>query len=553
MHREKLSAKATSAIVFILVAAVLGCVIWLGWSLVHRHYSLPTIDNLQSNVKVSVGVVGSPQSLDIRTQDDTSLDQALIGNVYETLIGTDENNELTPSIASRWNVSDDGLTYTFSIRQARFANGHTLNAADVAWSLKRIIEKHYIGADQLNAIASVTASNSTKLTITLNEPDQRLLRALSGRAGIVYDSQANIDYATQAAGSGPFRVTEWVPNQRIVLERNADYWGSKAKAETITIMYHANDADLANALNTGDIDAAVAMNKTSADAVTAENIVRKQGSSTRKIVLGFNNDASSILSDKRYRQAVRYLVDRASMTEALGGGETLSGPLASLDADSPSDQSSDHTAENHTADTAEPESSENADNTPSTGDTTSTDNPANTGNPFPYDPDKGNELIAYFRFRNSRRPLTFVYPQRYGDAPGKLLAQALSNEPANVDLNIQMVDDATWKQTVNAHQYDFTLYEVDDEDYLDTLMDPQSFISFVSPDSQQAWNTVLQSTNKEDYANNFAAFTAQLNDDSPVDWICALQPITMYTNSVTGLPVNMTYTRMPLATVTSAH
>ncbi|RSX51042.1 ABC transporter substrate-binding protein [Bifidobacterium goeldii] len=518
MHREKLSTTVKPIIVFVIVAAVLGSLVWLGWSLLHRQYSLPVVDDLQSNVKVNVGVVGAPQSLDIRTNADTALDQALIGNVYETLIATDSQNKLTAGLASKWSVSDDGLTYTFSMRRAQFANGDTLDASDAAWSLKKIIEKQYQGADRLTAISGV-AANGTKLTITLREPDPRLLRTLSGRAGIVYDSQqAGLDFATQTAGSGPFIVEHFQPGQRIVLERNADYWGVKAKAASITLMYRSSTADLAAALNNKEIDAAVALDQSAVSTITVPDMVVKQGRSTRKIILGMSNNTASILSDKRYRQAVRYLVDRQAMTDALGGGETLNGPFAPLD-----EHGSDGSADI-----------------------------------FPHDTAKGTELISYFRYRSgARRPLTFVCPQRYGDAGakiGELLQQTLGSDPANVDLTVNMVDDATWQQTVvQDRNFDFTLYEVDGEDDLDALMGDESFIAFVSADSQQAWDTALHSATADEYAKNFKTFATMLNDDSPVDWICARKPITVYANDLTGLPSNMTYTRIPLVNVTSAN
>ena len=100
-------------------------------------------------------------------------------------------------------------------------------------------------------------------------------------------------------------------------------------------------------------------------------------------------------------------------------------------------------------------------------------------------------------------------------------------------------------------QYDFTIYETDGEDDLDLLMDSNSYIGFVSTDSQNAWSKALKSFSSDDYAKNFQSFIGTLDDESPVDWICTRKPISAYRSNITGVPVNMTYTQLPLADMTT--
>ena len=89
--------------------------------------------------------------------------------------------------------------------------------------------------------------------------------------------------------------------------------------------------DSADSLKNGQIDAAVALDQSAADAVKDDGIVKKQGVSNRKVVLAFSNNTQSILSDKRFRQAARYLIDKNAMPEALGGSTVMTGPLSPLD------------------------------------------------------------------------------------------------------------------------------------------------------------------------------------------------------------------------------
>lgn len=509
-----MSSSVKSSIVFVVVAAVLGCAVWLGWSLINHRLSLPIGDSQTNNVKVSVGVTGSPKSLDIRTVDDESLDRVLLGNVYETLLKRDDHNKLQPGLASSWKVSDDGMTYQLTIRgNASFANGDGLDAADAVWSLQQIITKKYVDSSELAALSAVSNQGDT-LILKLAKPDARLLEKLSTRLGIVYDQDAGIDYATQASASGPFTVSSWQAGKPLTLQRNTNYWGDQSKAAQVSVVFKNTTAELADALNKGQIDAAVALDKAGSDAVTAKDVTKEQGVSNRKIVLAFSNNTQSILSDKRYRQAMRYLIDKDQMTAALGGGTVLTGPLSPLDDGYQKD--------------------------------------VNGTDAFPHDIAKGNELVAYFRFSVTRRPLTFTYLKDYGSKVGEQLTGTVYPEPVKADLTVNMVDQAGWQQNVaDKRNYDFTLYETDGEDDFETIMNNQSYIAFVSTESQNAWTKVQQSATADEYASNFQAFVKTLNDDSPVDWICTRNPITVHRNGVTGVPVNMTYTQLPLENMTT--
>ena len=125
--------------------------------------------------------------------------------------------------------------------------------------------------------------------------------------------------------AGLFTVSQWQSGKQLTLSRNDHYWGSKAKAKTVTVNFAVDTTELAKALNNGQIDAAIALDQSAADAVKDDGIVKKQGVSNRKVVLAFSNNTQSILSDKRFRQAVRYLIDKNAMTEALGGSTVMTG------------------------------------------------------------------------------------------------------------------------------------------------------------------------------------------------------------------------------------
>ena len=204
---------------------------------------------------VTIGLKLAPTNLDIRNTAGSSLDQVLIGNVYEGLVSRNEENKVVPALAKSWEVSDDGLTYTFHLNKGmHFSNGDELDADDVVWSIQQLEEKQYHDADALRNFKSISAPNADTVVITLTKPYSQLLWALSGRAGLVFDKDAKYVAKTQAVGSGPYKVAKFTPNNSIELVADENYWGSnKPKTKNIVIRYFADDNAAVNALKSGDV------------------------------------------------------------------------------------------------------------------------------------------------------------------------------------------------------------------------------------------------------------------------------------------------------------
>ena len=204
---------------------------------------------------VTIGLKLAPTNLDIRNTAGSALDQILIGNVYEGIVARDSKNQVAPAIASSWETSKDGLTYTFHLnKNMTFFNGDKLDAEDVAWSINELIAKGYHDADALAAVSKVEAKDADTAVITLKTPNSNLLWTLTGRAGLVFDKDAKYDLKTQAVGSGPYTVAKFVENSSITLKANEKYWGkNKAKTPTVVVKYLADDNAAVNALKSGDV------------------------------------------------------------------------------------------------------------------------------------------------------------------------------------------------------------------------------------------------------------------------------------------------------------
>lgn len=266
-----------------------------------------------------VQILGDPQFLDSATGYEAT-GESIIFNVYETLIwykgGSAAN--LEPLLASEMpTISPDGLTYTFKIRQnVKFHDGTPLNAKAVKYSLDRMIlinepdgpswmyapikgaDKYMSSkmtqadADAYLAAGGVTVVDDYTVKITLSAPSAPILYILAfGGAAIVSPTAVEAHGGVvpgkhnewmdkNMVGTGPYKFVEWLPKQRVVLDRNENYWRTPAKIGRVILQIVPEVGSRELALYTGDADIAV---------ITAANafdlIQQDQWVSNRKVVL----------------------------------------------------------------------------------------------------------------------------------------------------------------------------------------------------------------------------------------------------------------------------
>ncbi|NEG95308.1 ABC transporter substrate-binding protein [Bifidobacterium sp. SMB2] len=514
-----------SIVVFLVALLVLGGAGWAAYSLLVNHRNplgSIALPGEGPSTSVTIGLTQSPQSLDIRTQSDDAVAQALLGNVYETLLTRDENNRPASGIAESWKTSDDGLVYTFRIAGGlRFSNGDVLDANDVVWSLQQTIQRKYVGADRLKHLVSVKTDGDSTVVITLSKPLPELAWLLSGRAGIVYDADAKYSYDTTAVGSGPFTVKSWDKGASLVLRYNGSHQGTKAKAGTVTLKYFADAKAAVAAMAKGDVDAVPDVPAGELATLRShDDVTLTQGDSYDKVLLGFNSSDNSLFSDAHMRQGVRYSLNNAEIVKENGAAAELGGPISSLD--------------------------------PGYEDLTGL---------YPYDTAKATPLLNYFIFRAPSvyrempngpqigdRPMKLVYPKRFGEQLGTTIKNQL--EQVNIPVDITMLDDDAWqKQVVEKRDFDMTIYSMDDSHDVGELVDPDLFLNYTSSKAEELYNSAEAATNEQDYEQRLKALARQVSSDSPVDWLYVRRPWTAVRNGVTGMPTNMVDEYLPLADV----
>jgi peptide/nickel transport system substrate-binding protein len=136
----------------------------------------------------------------------------VLENVYDTLVEPDPDNvgEFLPSLASEWETSDDGLTWTFTLRDdVTFQDGSEFDSADVVYTFNRIIDDELSNAYKFADVEEITAPDATTVEFTLGQPSPHLLDDVGnykGTAILAENSADDIDLKTEANGTGPFSL-----------------------------------------------------------------------------------------------------------------------------------------------------------------------------------------------------------------------------------------------------------------------------------------------------------------------------------------------------------
>lgn len=247
---------------------------------------------------------------------------AIGASLYNALIWRDNQGEPQPELAESWQVSDDNLTYTFSLRQdVTWHDGEPLTSADVKFSMEEILAPNHGRFESAYAFfESIDTPDDATLVITLSEPYAPLLSLLTvfdapvlpkhlyeGEDPLTHD--ANLD----PIGSGPFRFVEWTRGERIVLERNPDYFDELAYMDRVIYRIVPEDAARAIAIEVGEADLLWGFYMPTADLPRLEqdpNVGVWTGTTIPSLYFMFMNTEHPQLSDVRVRQALMYAIDR---------------------------------------------------------------------------------------------------------------------------------------------------------------------------------------------------------------------------------------------------
>jgi peptide/nickel transport system substrate-binding protein len=267
-------------------------------------------------------IESSPTNLDPRVGIDAQSER--IGELlFDALLIRDEHLNVQPGLAERWEIPDP-LTYVFHLHGGvRFHDGRPLTSRDVKWTFDSLLEGK-IRSTKSSAyrfVDHVEAPDDFTVVFHLKEPNSTLLWNLSeGASGIV--PYGSLDEITRKPiGSGPFKLVSAEQDKEVILERNDNYWGAKARLARVRFTVVPDATTRALELRKGSAD--VAINALTSDTVVAlerePNIQIERASGTVLSYLAFNL-RDPVLQDVRVRQAIAYAIDRGPLLQYIWRG-----------------------------------------------------------------------------------------------------------------------------------------------------------------------------------------------------------------------------------------
>jgi len=254
-------------------------------------------------------------------------------HITETLFELTPDGRIVPHLVQSYEVSEDGLVWTLHLRQGiRFHDGTPFNAAAVKYNLERILDPANAVTFRflISPITSVDVVDEDTVRLTTAAPFAPILAHLT-HSSIGMLSPAALerygeDIARNPVGTGPFRLKEWVRNDRIVLERNPDYWGEPPQIDEIVFRVVPEDGARMLMVQTGEADVAVRVPPDMVSVLERDpNVNVVFTPSVRTIYIGFNtyqrpDRPKNPFTDRRVRQAFNYAVDNAAINEFILGG-----------------------------------------------------------------------------------------------------------------------------------------------------------------------------------------------------------------------------------------
>lgn len=443
---------------------------------------------------VVVAASGAPAGLDFTTTGGAAAPQALVGNVYETLVRIDASGAPVPHLAER--VERDGGTFTFHLRDGvTFANGKPFTADDAAFSIHYVQNEWTNGLKaQMDPVTGVEVVNERTLRVTVEggtAAEDAWLWSMGTLTGAMMTPAGVDKLATAPLGTGPYTVARFDVGEAIEFDAREDYWGGDVARDGM-IRYFDDPVSAVNALRVGDADMVWGMQAPQLIDTLPEDIRVEVGTTNGEVLLSMNNTRAPF-DDPNVRRAVAYAVDRTAVNEVVYNGlatDTGGAPVPPTD-------------------------------------------PWYPGRDFyPFDPDKARELLA------GRTPeITITVPNRpYAQEASELIYSQLRDVGFRVRLETVEFPAVWLNQVLKGHDYQASLV---------AHVEPRDVpMLFGNPDYYLGYDNAV--VRERIAAGDMAGAVEQIMDDAAALTLANAPNIVLYAPGVSGLDPNVVTDSLPL-------
>ncbi|SDF21164.1 ABC transporter substrate-binding protein [Sulfitobacter delicatus] len=360
---------------------------------------------------ITVALQLEPPHLDPTSAAAGAIDSVLYSNVFEGLTRFMGDGSVVPGLAESWEISEDGLTYTFKLREGvTFHDGSTMDAEDVKFTLDRINAEDSANAQKAlySAISEVNVIDPQTVEVKLSEPNGNMLFNLAWGDAVIVAPESIENIKQTPIGTGAFKFDDWSQGDKITLSRYEDYWGEPATLETATFKFISDPTAAFAAVMAEDVDVFAGF-------PAPENIPQFEadprfqvliGSTEGETILSINNKQAPF-DNVKVRQAVAHAIDRQAIIDGamFGYGTPIGTHFA-------------------------PHNPDYVDLTEMSG----------------HDPEKAKALLAEAGFEDGFETTLHLPPPSYARRGGEIIAAQLAE--VGIKAEITNVEWAQWLETV---------------------------------------------------------------------------------------------------------
>ncbi len=398
---------------------------------------------------VTVGIQLEPPNLDPTGGAAQAIDSVLYSNVFEGLTRFMADGSVVPGLAESWTISDDGLVYTFSLRDGvTFHDGTTMDAEDVKFSLDRARAEDSTNAQKglFAGITDVTVVDPLTVQVTLGAPNGMFLFNMAWGDAVIVAPESIADIASNPVGTGAFSFADWVQGDRIELTRNDAYWGEAPALASATFRFISDPTAAFAAVMAEDVDVFVGF-------PAPENLPQFEADPRFQVLVG-NTEGETILAMNNKMEPFDNILVRQAVSLAIDRQAIIDGAMFGL---------------------GTPIGTHFAPHNPDYVDL--------TGN-SPYDPDRARALLAEAGFPDGFTTTLKLPPPSYARRGGEIIASQL--RAIGIEAEISNLEWAQWlEEAFGAKDFGMTIVSHTEPMDIGIYANPDYYFQYDNPAFQQ--------------------------------------------------------------------
>ncbi|MEO0401326.1 MAG: ABC transporter substrate-binding protein [Pseudomonadota bacterium] len=451
---------------------------------------------------ITVAMQLEPPHLDPTSAAAGAIDSVLYSNVFEGLTRFMGDGAVVPGLAQSWEISDDGLTYTFTLRAGvTFHDGTGMDAEDVKFTFDRILAEDSANAQKAlyAAISAVEVVDPQTVRMTLSEPNGNMLFNLAWGDAVIVAPESIENIKQTPIGTGPFKFDSWTQGDKIEISRSDSYWGDAPALEKATFKFISDPTAAFAAMMAEDVDAFSGFpapeNLPQFDADPRFQVLI--GSTEGETILSTNNQQPPF-DDVRVRQALAHAIDRQAIIDgAMFGYGT---PIGT------------HFAPHN----------------PAYVDLTA-------GSAF--DPDKARALLAEAGLADGFETTLHLPPPSYARRGGEIIAAQLAQ--VGIKAEIINVEWAQWLETVfRGKNFGLTIVSHTEPMDIGIYANPDYYFQYDNPAFQELMATLNATTDPDTRTNLMAKAQEIISGDAVNGYLFQLAQLSVAKAEVQGLWTN---------------